>query len=95
MQGVWWTGVIASVEKRFFTQDPARSFECANELIRKHGKPVEVRIEGNHNLQVCFKDGLRYVLGGFTVDRREPALNTQSAFSMPPVSACRLTKLQR
>jgi hypothetical protein len=57
-------------ELSHFTQYPDVSLEKARELMRKHGKPVEVLIAGNHDIRVLFKDGERYILGGFTVGYR-------------------------
>jgi hypothetical protein len=65
------SGVAISTDKQFFTQDPAVSLQNARALIGKLGKPIEVRIEGNHNVLVRFKNGSRYILGGFTVGYRE------------------------
>ena len=53
-----------------FTEYPDVSLEKAGELILKHGKPVEICIAGNHDIRVLFKDGARYILGGFTVGYR-------------------------
>jgi hypothetical protein len=60
------TGKVA-VERSHFTEYPDRSLEFAHELMRRHGKPAEICIAGNHDIRVLFKDGSRYILGGFTV----------------------------
>lgn len=58
-----------SVEKemQYFTEYPDLSLKNANELMRKHGKPIKINIAENHDVRVIFKDGTRYILGGFTV----------------------------
>jgi len=63
------TGSVAA-EMSHFTEYPDLSLEKARELIRKHGKPVEICIAGNHDIRVLFKKGGRYILGGFTVGYR-------------------------
>lgn len=63
------TGSVAA-EMTHFTEYPDVSLEKARELIRKRGRPVEICIAGNHDIRVLFKDGGRYILGGFTVGYR-------------------------
>lgn len=60
------TGKVAA-ERSHFTEYPDKSLEIAHELMRRYGKPVEICIAGNHDIRVLFKDGSRYILGGFTV----------------------------
>ena len=60
------TGFVES-ERSYFTQYPDLSLQKAMELMRIHGKPVEINIVANHDIRVLFKDGARYILGGFTV----------------------------
>lgn len=60
------TGKVAA-ERRHFTEYPDRSLKIAHELMRRYGRPVEICIAGNHDIRVLFKDGSRYILGGFTV----------------------------
>ena len=59
-----------SVERRFFTKYPDKSLEHARGLIERHGQPVEICIAENHDVRVAFRDGARYILGGFTVGYR-------------------------
>jgi len=63
------TGSVAA-ERSHFTQYPDLSLQKAHELMRKHGKPVEICIAGNHDIRISFEDGARYILGGFTVGYR-------------------------
>jgi hypothetical protein len=63
------TGKV-SAGRSHFTKDPYKSLEIAQELMRRYGKPVEICIAGNHDIRVLFKDGSRYILGGFTVGYR-------------------------
>lgn len=56
-----------TVERSHFTDYPDASLERAHELMQRHSKPTEICIAGNHDVRVQFKDGSRYVLGGFTV----------------------------
>jgi len=66
------TGYVA-LEKRYFTMYPDLSLKNALELIQTQGKPVEICIgeyDGFSSIRVLFKDGSRYVLGGFTVGYR-------------------------
>lgn len=60
------TGSVA-VDRSYFTNDPYLSLSVALELMQRLGKPEEICIAGNHDIRVLFKDGSRYVLGGFTV----------------------------
>ena len=60
------SGKVA-VEKSYFTQYPDKSLEFAKQLMQEHGKPSEICIAGNHDIQVLFPDGAKFTLGGFTV----------------------------
>jgi hypothetical protein len=56
-----------TAERSHFTEYPDRSLQIAHELMQRYGRPVEICIAGNHDIRVLFKDGSRYILGGFTV----------------------------
>jgi hypothetical protein len=73
------TGSV-SAEKSHFTSYPDRSLENARELMRCHGEPVEICIAGNHDIRVVFRDGSRYILGGFTVGYRGTGPDYTKAF---------------
>ena len=73
------TGKVAA-ERSHFTKYPDRSLEIAQELMRRYGRPVEICIAGNHDIRVLFKDGSRYILGGFTVGYRGTGPDYTKAF---------------
>jgi hypothetical protein len=73
------TGKVAA-ERSHFTKYPDRSLEIAHELMRRYGRPVEICIAGNHDIRVLFKDGSRYILGGFTVGYRGTGPDYTKAF---------------
>lgn len=63
------TGSVAA-ERRYFTKYPDLSLQNALQLMQRHGKPVEICVVRDHDIRVLFKDGSRYMLGGFTVGYR-------------------------
>ena len=73
------TGKV-SAERSHFTEYPDRSLEIARQLIQQHGKPAEICIAGNHDIRVLFKNGSRYILGGFTVGYRGTGPDFTKAF---------------
>ncbi len=73
------TGKVAA-ERSHFTEYPDKSLEIAHELMRQYGRPVEICIAGDHDIRVLFKDGTRYILGGFTVGYRGTGPDYTKAF---------------
>lgn len=69
-----------ATERSHFTEYPDLSLQKAHELMRKHGKPIEICIAGNHDILVVFKDGTRYILGGFTIGYRGTGPDYTKAF---------------
>lgn len=53
-----------------YTKYPDVSLQSALTLISRHGRPAKVVIVMNHQVQVFFRDGTAYGLGGFTVGYR-------------------------
>jgi len=73
------TGKVAA-ERSHFTEYPDKSLEIAHELMRQYGRPVEICIAGDHDIRVLFKDGTRYILGGFAVGYRGTGPDYTKAF---------------
>jgi hypothetical protein len=69
-----------SAEKSHFTEYPDRSLNNARQLIQQFGEPVEICIVGDHDIRVLFKNGSRYILGGFTVGYRGTGPDYTKAF---------------
>ena len=63
------TGKV-TVERSHYTKYPEVSLRNALQLMQTHGKPTEICIAGDHDIRVLFKDGSKYMLGGFTVGYR-------------------------
>lgn len=56
-----------TVEKSHYTEYPDVSLRNAIQLMQTYGKPAEIHIAGDHDMRIVFKDGSKYMLGGFTV----------------------------
>ena len=63
------TGSV-SVDREYYTRYPDVSLRNALSLIERLGKPVEVAVAENDDVQVVFPGGTRVVLGGFAVGYR-------------------------
>jgi hypothetical protein len=61
---------VVSVDKQHFTQYPDVSLRNAIALMQQHGKPVEVSMAANDDVELVFPDGSRYLLGGFATGYR-------------------------
>jgi hypothetical protein len=63
------SGSVA-LEKSHFTTYPDQSLRFAQSLMQVHGKPVKIQIAADHDVRLWFRDGTRFILGGFTVGYR-------------------------
>jgi hypothetical protein len=61
---------VVSVDKQQYTQYPDVSLRNAIALIQQHGRPVEVSMATNDDVELVFPDGSRYLLGGFAAGYR-------------------------
>jgi hypothetical protein len=73
------TGKV-SADRSHFTEYPDRSLNIARQLIQQFGEPAEICIAGDHDIRVLFKNGSRYILGGFTVGYRGTGPDYTKAF---------------
>ena len=58
-----------TAERSHFSDYPDVSLRKAQELMRIHGKPLEIAISDN-DFTLSFKDNTRFILGGFAVGYR-------------------------
>jgi len=59
-----------SDEKAYYSEFPDISLQNAGYLIKEKGKPKVLEILGDHEFCLHFRDGSKFLLGGFTVGYR-------------------------